>query len=68
MSGVPATTARYRNTLLGKRIEVASPSARADWIVLGRNHRASRAVVMALVRRFSRPPGMPDAFDRAPLR
>jgi hypothetical protein len=27
-----------------------------------------RARVMALVRRSSRPPGMPDAFDRAPLR
>ena len=27
-----------------------------------------RARVIALVRRSSRPPGMPDAFDRAPLR
>jgi hypothetical protein len=26
------------------------------------------ARVMALVRRSFRPPGMPDAFDRAPLR
>jgi hypothetical protein len=28
----------------------------------------ARARVMALVRRFPRRPGMPDAFDRAPLR
>ena len=28
----------------------------------------SRARVIALVRRYSRPPGMPDAFDRVPLR
>ena len=27
-----------------------------------------RAQVMALIRRSARPPGMPDAFDRAPLR
>jgi hypothetical protein len=27
-----------------------------------------RARVIALVRRCSRPPGMPDAFDRVPLR
>ena len=32
------------------------------------NHRSTRARVMALVRRCSRPPAMPDAFDRAPLR
>lgn len=29
--------------------------------------RDTRAQVMALVRRSSRLPGMPDAFDRAPL-
>jgi NADP-dependent 3-hydroxy acid dehydrogenase YdfG len=30
--------------------------------------RGTRARVMALVRRCSRLPGMPDAFDRVPLR
>ena len=30
--------------------------------------RGKRERVMALVRRSPRPPGMPDAFDRAPLR
>ena len=30
--------------------------------------RGTRARVMALFRRSSRLPGMPDAFDRAPLR
>ena len=31
-----------------------------------RCHQGTR--VMALVRRSARPPGMPDAFDHAPLR
>jgi NADP-dependent 3-hydroxy acid dehydrogenase YdfG len=33
-----------------------------------RNHRGTRPRVMALVRRSSLLPGMPDAFDRVPLR
>jgi hypothetical protein len=32
------------------------------------HHRGTRPRVMALVRRSPRPPGMPDAFDRALLR
>jgi hypothetical protein len=55
-----------------------SPAARRGEQALGRlsgqrNRRdtlitTARARVMALFRRFSRPLGMPDAFDRAPLR
>jgi hypothetical protein len=38
-------------------------------ITLGeRQLRSYRSPFMALVRRCSRQPGMPDAFDRAPLR
>jgi hypothetical protein len=38
-------------------------------ITLGeRQLRSYRSPFMALVRRSPRPPGMPDAFDRAPLR
>jgi hypothetical protein len=38
-------------------------------ITLGeRQLRSYRSPFMALVRRFSRQPGMPDAFDRVPLR
>ena len=39
-----------------------------EFFLAGRNHRGTRAGVMALIRRYSPPPGMPDAFDRAPLR
>jgi len=56
-----------------------SPAARRGEQALGRlsgqpnrrddaDHYGKRARVMALLRRSPRPPGMPDAFDRAPLR
>jgi hypothetical protein len=34
----------------------------------GADHYSTRARVMVAVRRSSRLPGMPDAFDHAPLR
>ena len=39
-----------------------------ELFLAGRNHRGRSARVMALFRRSSRPPGMPDAFGRALLR
>jgi hypothetical protein len=39
-----------------------------ELFLAGRNHRGRSARVMPLIRRYFPPPGMPDAFDRAPLR
>ncbi len=50
--------------ITGANSEKHSPGARHGGQALGR----LRARVMALLRRSSRLPGMPDAFDRAPLR